>query len=178
MQVTGQLRSGPIAPDASTGRRNVKNAMKALALAACAACLVGVGAVAAQSGAPNAPLTGGEIQAKLFGVHLYGVQTPGGWRWDECIDPTGLTVFRVYPPDGQEAVPYSEEGRLEAVGTRLGLACFSYPPDGDPEPACFTATRRGDGYLFRPHGVEGGLFITTQVKRGVKSCPKPGDFIG
>ncbi len=152
--------------------------MKPLVLAGVVAGMAAAAVAAAQSRAPNAPITAGEMQDELFGVHLYGVQTPEGWRWDECIDPAGLTVFRVYPPDGENAVPYSEEGRLETVGDRVGLACFSYPPDDDPQPACFSAVRRGDGYMFRPHGVEGGLFITTKVKRGVKSCPKPGDFIG
>lgn len=123
--------------------------------------------------APNAPLDAAALRAELFGTHLYGIETGSGAKWDECIEPSGRTVFRVILPFGQ--APYSEPGQL--VVTEDAQACFSYPPQGDPEPACFRALRRGEGYIFI--SVEGeGTFLTTRIERGKATCPAPGELIG
>ena len=137
-----------------------------------------LGAIAVSGGlavaAPNTPLSAADLQAELFGVHLFGIETDTGLRWDECIEADGRTVYRVQPPFGQ--APYSEDGLLEV--TPDGMACFSYPPGADPAPSCFRAMRRGEGYIFLEAGGGPGVFITTRVERGKGGCPKPGDLIG
>jgi hypothetical protein len=129
--------------------------------------------VATAQGAPNAPLGAKDLRAEMFGVHLYGVESDSGIKWDECIAPDGATVYTVRPPFGHP--PIVDEGRLAI--TDAGQMCFSYPPVGDPEPACFRVVRRPDGYVFV--GVDGsGTFLTTKVERGVTSCPMPSDLVG
>jgi hypothetical protein len=122
----------------------------------------------------SAPLTSEEMRAELFGIHMYGIETAANFRWDECIDPSGRTVFRVEVPEGM--APYSENGQLRIE--EGGVACFSYPPEGDPEPACFRALRRGEGYAFISTRGDPGVFLTTRIERGKESCPNPGDMIG
>lgn len=131
--------------------------------------------LAPAAGAQSGPLTSEEMKSELFGIHMWGVETSSQMRWDECIDPTGRTVYRVELPG--EPAPYSENGKLRIEDG--GLACFSYPPDSDPEPACFRAMRRGeDGYAFFATDGTPGVFLTTRIERGKSSCPNPGDFIG
>lgn len=132
------------------------------------------GVSAADSKAPNQVLGADALKSELFGVHLFGVETESGIKWDECIDPQGRTVYRVRPPFGVE--PYSENGQL--IVTDNGQACFEYPPGNDPEPACFRAMRRGDGYIFFGANGEPGTFMTTRIERGKTSCPNPGDLVG
>jgi len=122
----------------------------------------------------SAPLTSEEMRAELFGIHMYGIETAANFRWDECIDPSGRTVFRVEVPEGM--APYSENGQLRIQ--EGGVACFSYPPEGDPEPACFRALRRGEGYAFFSTRGDPGVFLTTRIERGKESCHNPGDMIG
>lgn len=142
----------------------------------CLALVLGAGTLAQGShaqGAPNAPMKAQELRAEMLGVHLYGVESSSGIKWDECIAPDGATVYTVRPPFGH--APIVDQGRLQV--TDDGQMCFSYPPQGDPEPACFRALRRTEGYVFV--GVDGtGTFLATRVERGVTSCPLGSDLVG
>lgn len=136
------------------------------------ALILALGANAA-TGEPIAIMTAQEVRDELFGVHMFGVTDTLGFDWDECIEPSGLTVYRTVNTDDPQ--PYSQQGLLE-VDT-LGQACFSYPPNGDPAPSCFQVYRNGDGYIFAS-GFGSGRYITTRVLRDVTSCPEPGALLG
>ena len=121
------------------------------------------------------PLSAEEMRQELFGVHMFGVETSTQMRWDECIEPNGRTVYRFAFPG--EEVPYSQNGQLRV--TDDGLACFSYPSEGEePDWSCFRALRRGEGYAFFDAKGGPGVFLTTRIDRGKETCPNPGDFIG
>ncbi len=122
---------------------------------------------------PLALLSAQEVRDELFGVHMFGVTDTLGFDWDECIEPSGLTVYRTI--DADDPQPYSQQGLLQV--NDLGMACFSYPPNGDPAPSCFQVYRSGDGYIFA-NGFGDGRYITTKVLRNVTSCPEPGALLG
>jgi hypothetical protein len=78
------------------------------------------------------------------------------YRWRECIDPKGLTL---YQHDGIE-----ERGLLEIDAS--GQACFSYPPGNKDRLSCFSAAKTPRGYDFRGFGVK---FHATSARR-VQTC--------
>lgn len=117
-------------------------------------------------------LTSDEMRQQLFGVHLYGRELGTGVEVDECIEPGGLTVYRVHDPG--EEVPYSEQGRLRILETTQ--ACFAYPPDSRDNVHCFRVYRYGAGYLFDAIGTD-ARFEIDRVVRGVRDCPEPGAFL-
>ena len=122
---------------------------------------------------PLALLSAQEVRDELFGVHMFGVTDTLGFDWDECIEPSGLTVYRTI--DADDPQPYSQQGLLQV--NDLGMACFSYPPNGDPSPSCFQVYRNGDGYIFA-NGFGDGRYITTKVLRNITICPEPGALLG
>lgn len=103
------------------------------------------------------PMSLAEARRELFGVDLSGgMEGDPKYRWRECIDPRGLTV---YQHDGIE-----ERGLLEIDGS--GQACFSYPPGNKDRISCFSAAKTAVGYDFRGFGVK---FHATSARR-VETC--------
>ncbi len=121
---------------------------------------------------PMTMLHSDELRQEIFGIHLFGHEMRSGMLFDECIEPSGETVYRTR--QDETAQPYSEPGQLEI--TELAQACFSYPPKGDPGPACFRVFRYGDGFLFESIGSI-DRFVASSVLRGIERFPEPGAFL-
>ena len=121
---------------------------------------------------PMEMLTTEDLEKELFGTHLFGHLMGSDIPFDECIEPDGETVYR-FAPDST-VIGYSSPGMM--VVTPLAQACFSYPPDDDPNPSCFRVFRYQDGYVFDSVGAS-SRFIVTRIVRGVDICPEPGSFI-
>lgn len=102
-------------------------------------------------------LTAAEAKKELFGVDLFGtVEGRPDYRWRECIDAKGFTL---YQHDGVE-----ERGQL-TINER-GEACFSYPPGNKNRTNCFSARKTAKGYDFQGFGL---LFHATMARR-VETC--------
>jgi len=98
-----------------------------------------------------------DAKRELFGVDLSGgMEGDPKYRWRECIDPKGLTL---YQHDGIE-----ERGLLEIDAS--GRACFSYPPGNKDRISCFSAAKTPQGYDFRGFGVK---YHATSARR-VQTC--------
>jgi hypothetical protein len=98
-----------------------------------------------------------DAKRELFGVDLSGgMEGNPKYRWRECIDPKGQTL---YQHDGIE-----ERGLLEI--DESGQACFSYPPGNKDRLSCFSAAKTPAGYDFRGFGVK---FHATSARR-VQTC--------
>ncbi|WP_300056075.1 hypothetical protein [uncultured Roseobacter sp.] len=117
-------------------------------------------------------LTSDDLEAELPGTHLFGHLMGSNISFDECIEPDGETVYRFAPESAE--IGYSNPGQM--VITPLAQACFSYPPDNDPNPSCFRVFRYGDGYVFDAVGAT-SRFVVTKVLRGIDICPDPGALI-
>ena len=117
----------------------------AIAIIAAAAA----GAAAAQS----LVLTAAEARAELFGVRLSGVHEGFDAPWEECIEPSGRTVYRF--------LGETLEGRLNIEPD--GAACFAYAYDGYSQRSCFSVRREGSNYRF-------DQFVTRHIERGVRRC--------
>ncbi len=129
----------------------------ALALLAC-------GPAAAQT--PSAPaMKAKELKTALFGIRMEGVADGTDFRWRECIDPKGQTLYQT--PGGDM------RGRL-TITTR-GKACFAYEDDNFASLNCFVMRRTARGFHFE--GEYGANFTTTKVEGGVRTCEKQ-DLIG
>jgi hypothetical protein len=103
------------------------------------------------------PMSIADAKRELFGVDLSGgMEGDPKYRWRECIDPKGLTL---YQHDGIE-----EHGLLEIDAS--GQACFSYPPGNKDRISCFSAGKTAVGYDFRGFGVK---FHATSARR-VQTC--------
>jgi hypothetical protein len=114
-----------------------------------------------------------EMRAELFGTHQFGREANSGLLVDECIEPSGHTVYCTRPDDQRDA-PYSQPGRM--VVTDEALACFTYPSSQSPGPHCFAVFRNGPGYVFQ--SVDGNArFEIDKVFRNIADCPKPGLFL-
>jgi|SRR5262245_21428490 len=117
-------------------------------------------AVAGAATAQNARLSAAEVRAELYGVRLSGVLEGLNEPWQECIEPSGRTVF-TFMRD-------VDEGRLSV--DRAGRACFAYAHDHFRRPACFVVMRDGSNYRF-------DTWVTRQVERGVRHCEAGGAFV-
>jgi hypothetical protein len=107
-----------------------------------------------------------ELKSSLLGIHLYGITTDVGMKWDECIEPSGKTLYTT--PGGEM------QGRLTI--SPKGLACFAYEDTDFKEPQCFVVRRTTRGFsLISEFGGE--AFVTTKVVRGIRTCEKQ-DLIG
>jgi hypothetical protein len=103
------------------------------------------------------PLNQKQAQAELFGIDLRGfVNGDKTYRWRECINPDGNTVY--YHDETEE------KGLLRI--DKNGMACFSYPPGNKMRESCFTAYREGKQFRFQGYG---STFTTTSAQR-VKAC--------
>lgn len=140
-----------------------------IAAAACllAGCVLAAGLASAQTSPPKpAPaMKAHELRASLYGIWMEGVTDDGGFRWRECIDPAGKTLYET--PYGQLA------GRLTI--SAAGNACFAYEDDNYASPNCFVTRRSARGFRFE--GPFGSTFTTTKVETGVRTCEKQ-DLIG
>lgn len=145
---------------------------KGFVLATLLAVLSVVAPALAQTPFPPLPprdpgLDAAELKSSLFGIHLYGITTDVGMKWDECIEPSGKTLYTT--PGGEM------QGRLTISPN--GLACFAYEDTDFKAPQCFVVRRltRGGFSLVSEYGGE--VFVTTKVVRGIRTCEKP-DLIG
>lgn len=129
--------------------------------AALAAILMAAGLSAGVAGAQSARLSAEQARAELLGVRLVGVQETTGAPWEECIEPSGRTVYRF--------AGVVMEGRLEIEAD--GAACFAYADTGFRRRSCFAVLREGANYRF-------DVFVTVRVERGVTSCPGGELFVG
>ncbi|WP_049643960.1 hypothetical protein [Candidatus Rhodobacter oscarellae] len=116
-------------------------------------------------------LRGAEL-SELFGTHQFGYEANSGLRVDECIEPSGQTVYRTYPEG--EIYPYSNPGQMAI--SDLDQACFTYPTIPAPGPYCYWVFRNGDGYVFQQTDF-GARFVIDRVQRGVRDCPEPGELL-
>ena len=98
-------------------------------------------------------LSAAEARAELFGVRLSGVVEGIKAPWEECIEPSGRTVYRF--------MHRTVEGRLRIEDD--GRACFAYADDGFTDQSCFAVVREGANYRFDE-------FVTRVVERGVSRC--------
>jgi hypothetical protein len=119
------------------------------------------------------PLAEPEVSAGLLGVELEGFSPTYRMRWRECIEPNGRTKY--HTPEGVQ------NGRLRV--TPGGMACFAYEDTGFKTESCFNVRRSGDQYVFSgalgfDRDTTGDLFVTTKLRRGVKTCPSSEDLIG
>jgi hypothetical protein len=105
-----------------------------------------------------------ELKSSLYGIRMEGVTDDGGFRWRECIDPNGRTVYET--PSGQM------NGRLTISAKG---ACFAYEDDNYASTNCFVTRRSAKGFRFE--GAFGSTFTTTKVEAGVRTCEKQ-DLIG
>lgn len=130
----------------------------------------------AQAGGGSAPvMSAKDAKAALFGIDMQGyvqetdadgAETGRGMSWRECIDPKGETLYET--PAGVE------HGRLRIDDE--GQACFAYEHSGFTDWNCFSAARAPRGFRFV--GSFGDVFVTTLVRKGVKSCKPRSDLIG
>lgn len=104
-------------------------------------------------------MTREEAEAELFGVWMEGQTAQTKDHWSECIEPDGKTIYRF--------------ANKELVGKLFiqddGKACFAYKADDYSKKSCFRISRTADGYTF--WGGAEGVFTTTSVQTGVKTCP-------
>jgi hypothetical protein len=98
---------------------------------------------------------------------MAGYYEGDGHRWRECIEPGGRTVYVV-----DERV---DEGRLEI--TAEGAACFRYRSSDYRAASCFAEARAGEGLRFTS-APGAPAFVTTEIRRGVRSCPRADALIG
>ena len=124
------------------------------------------------SAEPMTLLTTPDLTKELFGIHMFGHEQSSGMIFDECIEPSGQTVYRTQMDEAAQR--YSEHGQLEI--TQVAQACFSYPPGSDPDPSCFRVFRYNDGYVFDSVDT-GQRFIAERIVRNVFECPEPGEFL-
>jgi hypothetical protein len=117
------------------------------------AIVFAVSVVGAAATAQSPILSAAEARAELFGVRLSGVHEGMGAPWEECIEPSGRTVYRF--------AGATLEGRL-SIETD-GAACFAYADDGFTHRSCYAVRREGSNYRF-------DRFVTRQVERGVRRC--------
>jgi hypothetical protein len=120
-------------------------------------------AAATAAGAATAQklhLSAAEARAELFGVRLIGVHEGINEPWQECIEPSGRTVY-VFMRETQE-------GRLSIEDD--GRACFAYADDGYAHRSCYLVQREGENYRF-------DQFITRRIERGVERCEGVGAFV-
>ena len=106
-----------------------------------------------------------ELKSALFGIRMEGVADGTDFRWSECIDPEGDTLYRTAEGDMR--------GRLTI--TSKGQACFAYEDDNYASASCFVMRRAPKGFHFE--GEYGANFTTTKVEGGVRTCEKQ-DLIG
>lgn len=106
-----------------------------------------------------------ELKTALFGIRMEGVADGTDFRWRECIDPKGETLYETGEGD--------MHGRLTI--TSAGQACFAYEDDGYASQSCFVMRRTPKGFHFE--GEYGANFTTTTVEGGVRTCQKQ-DLIG
>ena len=106
-----------------------------------------------------------ELKTALFGIRMEGVADGTQFRWNECIDPKGQTLYQT--ADGEM------RGRLTI--TPKGKACFAYEDDNFASNSCFVMRRTAKGFHFE--GEYGANFTTTKVEGGVRTCEKQ-DLIG
>ena len=139
--------------------------MRRRPLARFAAALTALAALAGAANAKTPTLTAAEVRAELTGVELHGVVAGMDLAWRECIEPSGRTF---YLRPGMPADAARDEGRLEI--TPAGALCFSYRSNDFASASCHWARREGDNYRFV--SADGGrlVFLTTAVRRGVRSC--------
>jgi hypothetical protein len=107
-----------------------------------------------------------QAQAALLGVDMQGYSPTYRIEWRECVQPDGKTLYET--PDGVK------NGRL--VIDVHGQACFAYEDDAFQSWGCYRVENASRGFIFSDE--YGSLFITTSVKRGVKSCKPSDDLIG
>ena len=120
----------------------------------------------AQNPAQLAPaMKAQELKTALFGIRMEGVADGTDFRWRECIDPKGRTLYQT--PAGDTY------GRLTI--TPKGEACFAYEDDNYASSSCFVMRRTAKGFHFE--GDYGANFTTTKVEGGVRTCEKQ-DLIG
>ncbi len=106
-----------------------------------------------------------ELKSALFGIRMEGVADGTDFRWRECIDPRGETLYETGQGDMR--------GRLTI--TPKGKACFAYEDDNYAGLSCFVMRRTSKGFRFE--GDFGANFTTTKVETGVRTCEKQ-DLIG
>lgn len=106
-----------------------------------------------------------ELKTALFGIRMEGVADGTSFRWRECIDPKGQTLYET--PDG--------EMRGKLTITARDEACFAYEDDGFRSQSCFVMRRTPKGFHFE--GDYGANFTTTKVEGGVRTCEKQ-DLVG
>lgn len=114
---------------------------------------------------PAPPMKAQELKTALFGIRMEGVADGTSFRWRECIDTKGHTLYET--PDG--------EMRGKLTITVKGEACFAYEDDGFRSQSCFVMRRTPKGFHFE--GDYGANFTTTKVEGGVRTCEKQ-DLVG
>lgn len=124
----------------------------------------------ADAQAPSRPasapaMTANELKTALFGIRMDGVMDGTDFRWRECIDPKGQTLYQT--PGG--------DMRGQLTITSKGKACFAYEDDNFTGLNCFVMRRTTSGFHFE--GEYGANFTTTKVEGGVRTCEKQ-DLIG
>lgn len=114
---------------------------------------------------PSPAMKAQELKSALFGIRMEGIADGTTFRWRECIDPKGQTLY--------ETIEGEMRGQLTI--TSKGVACFAYEDDDYRSPSCFVMRRTASGFHFE--GDYGANFTTTKVEGGVRTCEKQ-DLVG
>jgi len=111
-------------------------------------------------------LTQAETHDALSGICMEGISPTYRIEWREYISADGTTLY--------ETPENKQKGKF--VADVHGNACFAYEDTNYEGWSCFAVQKAGrNGFIFR--GDDGGLFVTTSVRRNARSC-EPDDLIG
>lgn len=104
-------------------------------------------------------LSPAQARAALFGIDMRGYSPTEKFYWRECIDPKGETLY--------ETPQEIRRGRMHI--NSQGQACFAYEDTDYKSESCFHAKKAAKG-LLRFESDTGAVFVTTEVRTGIKKC--------
>jgi hypothetical protein len=124
-------------------------------------------AALAQLAKKGPSMNAADASRALFGVDMQGYSPSAKFSWRECIDPKGETLY--------ETPGRTQKGKLWV--TPDGQACFSYEDTKFQDEFCYRVRKNGSGLMFDGDALGNGVFVTTRLVTGVKSCVPNSDLI-